>query len=249
MTADPQEGSRFEILAGQNILLRFFHGRDTLFHISNVSVNFSNLSVQLTVSAQPLDLVTLAAIYARDTQAHGVSRQARPSLVNLNISSNTTTFDSESSAGLVSPVFVPAGGWTVYKMAASQSGQIAETTLNASPATPFAVGVFSGPVTSADLVAIFGAGGPLVPAVSGNNPWNDYAVALDALGLLYGAGGPGGACGYYPSDPSGTQTLTGNYVDGQTWPYCSAPGYSPWLWVAFWCTADAFVAGRFLPAP
>lgn len=249
LTADPQEGSRFEILAGQNILLQFFHGRDVLFHISNVSVDFTNLSVQLTVSAQALDLVTLAAIYARDTQAHGVSRQARPSLVNLNISSNTTTFDSESSAGLVPPNFVGAGSWTVLRMGASQSGQIAETSLVASPATPFAIGVFSGPVAPSDLAAIFGPGGPLLADALGNNPWNDFAVALDALGLLYGAGGPDGACGFYPSDPSGTQTLTGQYVDGQTWPYCSAPGYSPWLWVAFWAQDDCFITGRFLPAP
>jgi hypothetical protein len=249
LTADPQEGSRFNILAGQNILLQYFHGRNVLFHISNVSVDFTQLSVQLTVSAQPLDLITLAAIYARDSQAHGVSRQARPSLVNLNISSNTTTFDSESSAGLVSPVFCPAGQWTVFKMGASQSGQIAETALTSSPASPFAVGVFSGPVAPADLLGIFGSAGPLVADALGNNPWNDFAVQLDAKGLLYGAGGPSGACGYYPSDPSGTQTLTGDYVDGQTWPYCSAPSYSPWLWVAFWVTTECFIAGRFLPAP
>jgi hypothetical protein len=249
LTADPEEGSRFEIVAGQNILLQFWHGRDVLFHISNVSVDFANLKVQLTVSSQPLDLITLAAIYARDTQAHGVARQARPSLVNLNVSSNTTTFDSESSAGSVVPVLVSAGTWSVYRMAASQSGSIAETTLSASPATPFAVGVFSGPVAPSDLTAIFGAGGPLVNDIFGNNPWNDFAPQLDALGLLYGAGGPSGPCGYYPSDPNGTQTLTGNYVDGQTWPYTSAPGYSPWLWVAFWAQNDCFISGRFLPAP
>jgi hypothetical protein len=249
LTADPQEGSRFEILAGQNIVLQYFHGRSVVFHISNVAVDFTTLSVQLTVSAQALDLITLAAIYARDSQAHGVSRQARPSLVNLNISSNTTTFDSESSAGLVPPLFCPAGQWTVYKMGASQSGSIAETTLTSSPATPFAVGVFSGPVTAADLLAIFGSAGPLVADVDGNNPWNDFAVQLDNRGLLYGAGGPSGACGFYPSDPNGTQTLTGQYVDGQTWPYCSAPGYSPWLWVALWSTAESFITGRFLPAP
>jgi hypothetical protein len=249
LTADPQEGSRFNIQAGDNILLQYFHGRNVLFHISNVSVDFTSLSVQLTVCAQPLDLITLAAIYARDSQAHGVSRQARPSLVNLNISSNTTTFDSESSAGLVPPVACFAGTWVVFKMGASQSGQIAETTLTSSPASPFAVGVFSGPVTPADLLAIFGSAGPLVDDSLGNNPWNDFAVQLDALGLLYGAGGPDGACGFYPSDPSGTQTLTGKYVDGQTWPYCSAPGYSPWLWVALWATDDCFIAGRFLPAP
>jgi hypothetical protein len=109
--------------------------------------------------------------------------------------------------------------------------------------------VFSGPVTVADLEAIFGAGGPLANDPLGNNPWNDYAPQLDALGLLYGAGGPSGPCGYWPSDPNGTQTLTGHYVDGQTWPYTSAPGYSPWLWVAVYSQANAFISGRFLPAP
>jgi DNA-binding beta-propeller fold protein YncE len=252
LTADPEEGSRFEILAGQNILLKYFHGRDVLFHISNVSVDFANLKVSLTVSAQPLDLLTLAAIYARDTQAHGVARQARPSLVNLNVSSNTTTFDSESSAGMVPPVFVQGGTWSVFRMAASQSGSIAETNLTASPPTPFAVGVFSGPVTPSDMEAVFtlSGGSPLNNSIAGgNNPWNEFATFLDALGLLYGAGGPGGACGFWPSDPNGTQTLSGRYVDAQTWPYSSAPGYSPWLWVAFYAQNDCFVSGRFLPAP
>ena len=257
LTADPQEGSRFSIVAGQNILLRYFHGRDVLFHISDVQVDWPNLSVQLTGSAQALDLITLAAIYARDSQAHGVSRQARPSLVNLNISSNTTTFDSESSAGLIPPTACVGGSWTVIKMGASQSGQIAGVNLATTAAeTPFAVGVFSGPIAASTLAGIFGPAGPLVADASGNNPWNDFAVTgangqpgLDSWGLLYGAGGPGGPCGYYPSDPNGTQTLSGVYVDGQTWPYCSAPGYSPWLWVAVWVTANCTIAGQFLPAP
>lgn len=252
LTSDPQEGSRFEIIAGQNILLRFWHGRDVLFHISAVNVDFTNGSVALTVSAQPLDLITLAAIYARDTQAHGVSRVGRPSLVNLNVSPNTTTFDSESGAGQLYPVVCPAGQWVVVQMAASQYGSFAGAALTSYPASPFAVAVFSGPVTPADLAAIFtlSGGSPLQNDIAtGNNPWNDFANDLDALGLLYAAGGPGGPCGFYPSDPNGTQTLTGQYVDGQTWPYFSSPGYAPWLWVALWAQSSCFISGRFLPAP
>jgi hypothetical protein len=134
-------------------------------------------------------------------------------------------------------------------MPASQSGSIAETSLTSFPASPFAVAVFSGPVAPSDLSAIFGASGPLINDGSGQNPWNSNAPALDALGMLYAAGGPSAACGFYPSDPSGTQTLTGEYVDGTAWSYFSAPGYSPWLWVAFFARDACFISGRFLPAP
>jgi hypothetical protein len=64
--------------------------------------------------------------------------------------------------------------------------------------------------------------------------------------MLYGAGGPNGACGYWPSDPNGTQTLTGHYIDQATWPYASAPGYVPWVWVAVWAATNCTVSGRFM---
>jgi len=257
LAADPEEGSRFDIVAGQNILLRFFHGRDTMFHISAVSVSWTDLTVQLTVSSQALDLATLAAIWARDNQALGPSRQARPSLANLNMSTAGTVFDAESGAGVVPPTDCPAGGWVVVKVPMEESGSVALTSFTASPATPFAVGVFSGPVTASNIQAAMGPLGPLEVDPLGNNPWNDYAYTganggpgLYNYGLLYGAGGLDGACGYYPSDPTAAiQTLTGRYVDGQTWPFASAPGYAPWLWVAFWATAATTISGQMLPAP
>lgn len=252
LTADPEEGSRFDIMAGQNILLRYFHGRDVLFHISAVSIDFtpSGMTAQLTVSAQASDLITLASIYARDASSHGVARQGRPNLTTLNTTANQVVFDSESSAGNVAPLLLPANTWVVIRVPFSQYGSVAFTSFSTtSPFTPFAMGVFSGPVTPVNLLSIFGGTGPLVNDVAGNNPWNDFAVALDNLGLLYAAGGPDGPCGYWPSDPNGTQTLTGEYVDGQTWPYAPAPGYAPWLWVAFWAPNDCRISGRFLPAP
>ena len=263
LTGDPQEGSRFEILAGQNILLRYFHGRDTLFHISSVDVDFSQLSVDLTVSSTPTDMMTLASIYARDKQAFGPARNARPNLVNINIASTTITFDSESSAGVIPPTPCVPGVWNVIKVPATESGSIAEVNVTATPAVQFAMGVFSGPITPAQLLATFTDLGPLFPAPTGNNPWNQYALfgadgtaasGLDALGLLYGAGGPGfgSACGFYPSDPNGIPVLSGRYFDGSSWPYNSAPGYSPWLWVAFWIDpitgSDATISGVMLPA-
>lgn len=255
LTIDPPEQSRFTIQAGQNILLRYFHGQDTVFHISAVSVDWVNQSVQLTVSSQPTDLNTLAAVWNRDTQTHGVSRQARPSLATLNISNNTTVYDAESGAGIIPPTVLPSQTWTVLRIPFSEAGSIAEVNLTtAFPITPFCTAVFSGPVTGADIVNA-GMGAPLTEDSSGNNPWNTNAVALDALGLLYGAGGPDGsggttkACGYWPSDPNGTATLTGRYVDGQTWPFASAPGYTPWLWVAFWANNACAIAGQFMQAP
>lgn len=259
LTCDPEQGSRFQIVAGQNILLRYFHGRDVLFHISGVAVTFTQLSVQLTVSSIGIDTMTLAAIYARDSQAHGVARRGRPNLVNLNIASSTVTFDSESGAGLIPPTTLTAGTWVVIKVPATESGQIAAVTLvcyteDAGKPGMWSMGVFSGPVTAEQLSAAFGPLGPLVTGKLGSNPWSEYTLygystttftgtppapnSLDALGLLYAGGGPGTgqACGFYPSTPGGIPVLTGKYFDGSSWTYNSAPGYAPWLWVAFYLT-------------
>jgi hypothetical protein len=252
LTADPEEGSRFEILAGQNILLRFFHGRDVLFHISAASVDFTTtgMATTLTVSAQATDLMTLASIWGRDQAAHGVARQGRPNLTTLNTTANQVVFDSESSAGMVAPLSLPGNTWVVIRVPFAQYGSVALTNFTTvSSATPFAMAAFSGPVTPVNLLGIFGGAGPLVNDGAGNNPWNTNAVALNNLGMLYGAGGPTGPCGYWPSDPSGTQTLTGQYIDASTWPFAPAPGYAPWLWVAFWATDTCSISGRFLPAP
>ena len=271
LTADPEAGittppkSRFDIVAGQNILLRYFHGRDVLFHISNVTVTFTKLSVKLTVSSIATDLMTLAAIYARDSQALGIARQARPNMNNLNISSSTITFDSESGAGVIPPTRLYTQQWVVIRVPATESGQIAEVTLTCiTPAsgTPaqWSMGVFSGPITPSQLAACFGLLGPMQPAqitvggtlIAGANPWNGYALkgndggrGLNSYGLLYAAGGPGSgnACGFFPSTPSGQPILTGRYLDGSSWTYNSAPGYSPWLWVAFYLTILSFGAG------
>jgi len=258
LTSDPEEGSRFEIVAGQNILLRYFHGRSQLMHISAVTVTVTKMSVKLTVASIATDLMTLAAIYARDQQALGVSRQARPNLNNLNISSSTVTFDSESGAGVIPATRLSAGEWVVIRVPATESGQIAEITLTCvtpDTGTPgqWSMGVFAGPVTPSQLAGLFGVLGPLQPAqitvggliIVGANPWSGYALqgnnngpGLNALGLLYAAGGPGSgsACGFFPSTPSGQAILTGRYLDASSWTYNSAPGYAPWLWVAFYLT-------------
>jgi hypothetical protein len=173
--------------------------------------------------------------------------------VSLNITSNTTVFDSESGAGRLWPVEIVGGQWSVVRVPFSEAGQVALVDLTSSPSTPFAVGVFSAPVTPSQLAGAIGPNGPLTADAAGNNPWNDFAKVgyngadgLDSLGMLYGAGGPNGACGYWPSDPNGTQTLTGHYIDQSTWPYASAPGYVPWVWVAVWAATDCTVSGRFM---
>jgi hypothetical protein len=249
LSADPQEGSRYAIKAGDNIVLQYFHGENVQFHISQVQVNLDQEQVSLTVASIAQDYMTVSALIARDAATYGVSRAARPSLTNLNISQQTTVFDSESSAGVVPPIYVPFRGWTVWKVAFSESGSVAETIMTASPATTFAMAVFSGPVDPGALYSVLPAPDSNNP-VTGNNPWNDAAQTLDAWGLLYASGGPGNMLGYYPNDGSVQgATVTGKMVDGSTWTYFSAPGYSPWLWVAFWASADMFVNGNFLVAP
>ena len=256
----PTQRSRFQIVAGQNILLKYFHGRDTLFHINAVDVTFTKQTVKLTVTTIATDLMTMAAIYSRDHEAFGKLRLPRPGLNTLNVTQNVVTFDSESGAGFIPPTLLTTTEWVVIRVPATESGQIAAVTLTCITTTPrsssnglpgqFAMGVFAGPVTANVLELT--VGNPLLPGDVTNtaginitgSPWSVYALkgknggqGLNALGLLYAAGGPGpgSACGFFPSTPGASQPiLTGLYLDGSSWTYNSAPGKAPWLWVAFY---------------
>ena len=80
LNSDPEEGSRFEVKAGENIRLRYFRGhvpRDEddldppedeqgiVLHVAKVQCDFESGSVELTVDSKFRDLATLAGLIER----------------------------------------------------------------------------------------------------------------------------------------------------------------------------------------
>jgi len=134
------------------------------------------------------------------------------------------------------------GLWTVIHIPLSEAGQVAKLDVRSqSPAAPFCMAFFAGPVTPAHLVRL--VGDPL----SGTNPFartEAKGIALDDLGLIEAFGAPGSAAGYGRGQ-EGTGTLTGQLIDTGGLSYISAR--PPWIWVAEWSPTSTFISGRMLP--
>lgn len=236
LSADPNEGSRFDIRAGQNIKVRGFQGADILFHIAQVSVNWSNLEVTLQVDTKARDLMTLVAIKQRNEEAR-IDPSSRVQIgrrQSKQVEDRWPVFDSESGAGRVPLHGIQANLWNVLTIPFGAFGQIVTTDFQALAATEFAVAVFDRPIT-ANEIAVYGS-------PEDADFWKDFP---EQHGLLIGWGGEGEMGGYWPGRGSDGDGLTGRMVDKASWYYRS--NTPPWLWVAVWSANTTYISGRFYP--
>ena len=246
LLTDPREGSRFLITPDQNIKPLGYGGGDPLLYIAAVDRDWVNLSVTLTVDEHARDAITLAAIRQRNKEAM-VDPARRPGRTNRRSrmdQDQIVPFDGESDGGILPRHAIYGGLWTVLHIPLSTAGQVAKLDVRSqSPAAPFCMAFFAGPVTPAHLVNL--VGDPL----SGTNPFGRTeakADALDDLGLIEAFGGPGSASGYWPGQ-EGSGTLTGRLKDTGGFTYNSVKG--GWIWVAEWSPTSTFISGRIYPSP
>jgi hypothetical protein len=259
---DPVEGSRFQIHAGENILLKYaqppaknsviFKGGaydnypnydGLLLHISAASHDFMGGQTQLTVSSRPHDLQTIGQIIERNRlnaspgRIPGYNKRRSTSSYD-----HRPVFDVEAGAGRIPKHALYHDIWTVIRIPASHLDSIVRTEFSTSPHTTFAVGVFSKPVKAAHLKRY--VGNPL----TSEHPWDGNAAALDRLGLIMAWGGKGARMGYYPRQ-EGDQgaSVTGKFVDDGQWDIDSY--YPPWVWIAEFANIGTFISGRFWAAP
>lgn len=240
LKSDPAEMSRFELRAGMNIRLKRYRGADRLLHIAQVSVNWLQLTVTLTVDTHFRDLISLASIQSRNAEAASdparrTSGQRRQSRI---AKDTVVVFDSESGAGIIPRHALFGGLWTVLRIPAGQVGQIAKARFHTTgPASEFAVGIFGQPVTAAQLVRL--VGNPL----GTDRPFDTSFAALDALGLMASWGSQSTPGGYSPGTKGEAgATLTGDIIDDGGFQYeTTQPG---WLWVAEYASSSCFIQGR-----
>lgn len=235
LSADPQEGHRFEMRAGQNILFRNHHGVDRKFHIARAEIDPGSGTVTLDVDEAGRDALTLAEIKKRNTEnatptwkrevRYRNSRRTEDSLA---------TWDCENGAGVIPRHGTFRKLWNVLQIPMSQGGDIVRTEFQLDIPARFAVGIWDRYVSHAFLAS---HGSPLDEGY-----WDQFGD-----GLIIAWGGAGQSAGYSPGRESEGDPLTGRLEDNSSWYYESQ--YAPWLWVAIWVESPQinYIRGRLYP--
>lgn len=242
LAADPQEGHRLSIRAGDNIKVKSHHGSDRVFHIVgvNVQVGESEPVVILTVDTQARDFPTLAAIIERDRE---VSRKPLARLTGRTFEGMPTsraTWDDNAGSGWLPTARKFDGtsteslsvGWNIVRFRASERDTVWKIEAHTStPDTPFTLAVFNGEVVSGDL--------PADPHISGAWEFGTYA-ADDRYVIHWGQYNEERAAeeraGYWPGYETDGDAVTGDMVDDAPWVYHHDDGVDPdalqYLWAA-----------------
>lgn len=237
LTADPPEGSRFDVRAGQNVLVQGWRGTDVLVHVARRRVDWEAGAVTLDVDQGARDYLTLAAMRQRlrDSTTPTKQRSYRNSAAR-SIPDAKAVFDCEAGAGVIPRHAISAVAWNVLRIPAAAAGTLvgAEFSTDNVTTAKLSVGVFDRPVTASSLA---GRGGSPLD----DGWWDGFG---DEWGLLINWGQFEQAGGYWPGRESDADPITGQTRDQAQWWFESTR--PPWLWVALWCSTSTFVRGRIL---
>lgn len=233
LKTDPFEGSRFDIKAGKNILFRKHRGvAGRSFHISQVDVDWSSLTVTLTVDESSLDYVTVAAVMERDRSTNDPFLRKQRTYRNSRAINDqkAALWDCESGAGVIPATAITGLVWNTIVIAGGTAGSVINTNISVTVDTPFAIGVFDRPP----------------PAMGGLPTEDDFWDSFDeSTGLLIAWGAGADFAGYSPGTQSAGDPLTGLLLDDASWYYKSEQ--PPWLWVVVLPGADTTISGLFRP--
>lgn len=105
LTADPEEGHRFDIRAGDNIVAQAYRGDDVLFHITEVTHDPRSLTTHLTVDSGARDANVIEALLERRRNVmESPSLQLRPQL-------GSTTFEDRKQPWDARFGFIPTAAY------------------------------------------------------------------------------------------------------------------------------------------
>lgn len=239
LKTDPEEGSRFDIREGQNILYKGYRGQDLRFHIAEVHKDFVNLTVTLTVDTQARDAMTIAGLYDRDRKlAEPARASTRTRTQGRTVEDRHVVWDCSNGSGRIPKHHLGAGIWQVHRIPVGEFGQVVQSIFITNPSARFSVAVLDREITAIELQAM----GP-----PDQEDFWDQAFWEDR-GLIIAWGGQGNMGGYYPGtedtdDPEAG--LTGYIIDRSSWYYWSS--HRPWIWVAEWADRSCDIVGRLYP--
>jgi peptidoglycan hydrolase-like protein with peptidoglycan-binding domain len=251
LNTDPVEGSRFEIVAGTNIMLRNFRGRDPLLHVVQVSHSITesgSFQSTITVDEQAHDLVTLGAIINRDLQTNDPTRRQGPTRRASRITEDRKSqWDCENNCGVVPLNGIQAGMWNVIRIPVGDSGSIVATTFAMTIPTIFSIAIFDTAVTPEYLASAI-PGGPFSStnpaAVLGVSCWD---LIPEASGLIVAWGDALTPAGFYPNNfGDDGAAITGVMGDFSTLYYETSD--PPWIYVTLYSPINNTCQGSLAPA-
>lgn len=264
---DPENGSRWEMRAGENLFVKYMYpplsrfGIDDglLLHMSQVTVTPGG-SVTAQLSYLGHDMTTLASIQKHNKDTLDPARRKLSARASQISQDRTIPWDAEAGGGKIPVHALQGGHWVTFAIPAGQIGIINEVryvcanTLSSSTintafdvdgvlpgAHKFCVAIFSKPITANALESL--VGNPLKSA----DVWSKKAVALEKAGLLQAYGAADQAAGYWPGKESDNDILTGKMLDGSSWPWKSVS--PPYLFIAEYCASSTRIAGQLRNAP
>ena len=252
LTTDPETTSRYEILAGDNVLIKNIHGGNLLVHVARATLS-SDGALDLEVDSEARDIYTVDAIKERERESRNPSRR-RAKVRRAELEPSRPVIDKEFIGQLNA---VTHGGlWSIAKIAVGTEGRIVKTKFTAhqdrnedSSGTPFVVALFDSDIKARDLVAK--VGDPFTQIDDGVNPFpGDEATAawLTGNGLIDVLGGPDARLGYYPGSEDQGSPITGVHRDESiTLSFTSSQ--PPHLWVAVYSRDSAHIKGELFTAP
>jgi hypothetical protein len=245
LTTCPWEGSRWEVDAGDNVLLKGYRGDDVLMRVTEVDADPEALTVKLTVDSEFRDALAVQQILDRNmaSKADPARRPGNPNRRSRLDQDQVTPFEGESPAGRFPRMAIYEGLWTVWPVPVSEIGIVAKLRFwTTGPVAKFAVSIWGREITANQIAS-------KVPhPLDVSNPWDvgdawlEDRAFIDAWGELDQAAG----YGMLGSESEGS-TLTGVLYDDAGFPYVSA--VSPWLWVGVYSPVSCFIQGRLYPDP
>ena len=242
---DPEEGSKFDIAAGDNIQTHQLGAGSVLFHIAGVQVDCDR-QVSLAIDQKARDLLSFVQIRQRNKE-NSVNPARLPKSKKARRSTQThdavVPFDSESPAGKIPRFAIYGGLWSVIHIPVSQSGRLAKVIMEStSPASKWAMAFFGAKVTPAQLNSW--VGNPFATQTHDyDGPWDNHADDMRDAGLIEAWGSASDACGL---KKDGT-TIDGKFKDEGSLTYQSTN--PPWMWIAVRSPNSTFLSGRVYPAP
>jgi hypothetical protein len=216
-----------------------------MLHIAQADVNLfeSPPTTTLAVDEQARDLMELAAIRARNSDATDLSRRQKPTYRNSRqVEDRVALWDCEAGSGVIPRHGIQARLWNVLKIPTAELGNIVRTEFStyANPSTSsrtptaIAVGIFDRYTNHSQLRS------------RGEPTDTDYWDVFDeTTGLIIAWGGAEQMGGYSPGLNSQGDPKTGYLLDNSGYYFQSQ--VPPWLWVALWCDTTCYIAGKLYP--
>jgi len=242
---DPQQGGRWVIRAGQNVLLTDVRGNNLLLHVSRMEASVGDGRVTLTVDTKARDLPTLGAAEQRRNDNTDLVRRKRPTRNQSRIVDDTKVpFDCESGAGVVPTTSLTSLTWKVIRIPMATRGSIVQIDLQASSAVELSAALFDRPILPTELAS---KGSPADLTYWDYANWNETSGLVQA----WGAGDDLGGYGRYSANDilasGASPTLTGRLLNDNGAPYVSTQ--PPWLWLCMWATGSVTISGLVKPGP